>query len=125
MRIVTGLAAVLLLASQPSPARSGEAFVTEAFVTQIAMAKTSTAGSKSLTGGALMPAMLASPLTLSAVDPATQPTSAGVTGNVSSLAQYGSNNFAAVAQTGAANQSMVTQHGSGNTATVTQRGVSH
>lgn len=125
MRIVTGLAAVLLLALQALPARSGEAFAAEAFVAQVATGKTSAAGLKSLTGGALMPAMLASPLPLSAFEPATQPASAAGFGNVSTLAQYGSNNFAAVAQTGAANQSVVTQHGSGNAALVTQRGGTH
>jgi Curlin associated repeat len=125
MRIVTGLAAVLLLALQPLPARSGEAFVTEVFVSQVATAKIAIAGIKSPTGGALMPAMLASPLPLNTLDPATQPALAGGTGNFSGLAQYGSNNFAAIVQTGAANQSVVTQNGGGNTALVTQRGSTH
>lgn len=120
MRLVTGLAAVLLLALQPLSANAGEAFVA-----QMALTKTSTAPEKTPNGGALMPAMLASPLPLSAREPAAQAASASGSGNVSNLSQYGSNNFATVAQTGASNQSAVTQHGTGNTALVTQRGGPH
>ena len=120
MRAVTGLTAMLLLALQSPPAKAGEAYVTQA-----ATAETSIAEARSLTGGASMSAMLASPLPLSPFEPAAQPAAAGGTGNVSNLSQYGANNFAAVAQSGAANQSAITQHGSGNAAMVSQRGGTH
>lgn len=115
MRIVMGLMAVLLMTSLSAKAD-------EAFVAQVANSKTSAADAKSLTGGALISAMLASPLPLSALNPAAQADSSGRIGNVSDVAQSGANNFVAVAQTGAANQSAVIQHGTGNTALVTQRG---
>jgi hypothetical protein len=120
MRAITGLTAMLLLALQSPSAKAGEAFVTQA-----ATAKTSITGARSPTGGTLMSAMLASPLPLSAFEPATQPAAAGGAGNVSNLSQYGADNFAAVAQSGAANRSAVTQHGSGNAAMVSQRGGTH
>jgi hypothetical protein len=99
------------------------AFAGEAFVTQLATAKSSGDSMKSPAGGVLMPAMLASPLQLKALGPAAE--TAPVTGNASSVAQYGTNNLAVVAQTGATNQSAVVQHGAGNQALVTQRGGAH
>jgi hypothetical protein len=116
MRVVPALATVLLVVSQLAPSMAGEVFVA-----QSANIRSSLDSVKALGGGSLMPAILASPLPLSALKPASQPSPANGTGNVSSVAQYGSNNLAVVAQAGAANQSAVIQHGTGNTALVTQR----
>jgi hypothetical protein len=116
MRIVHGFAAMLLAVSQIGPIMAGEAFLA-----QSANRKPLLDRVQALAGDTSMPAMLASPLPLSALKTASQGPSGSGVGNVSNVSQYGSNNMAVVAQAGAANQSVVTQHGSGNTVLVTQR----
>jgi hypothetical protein len=117
MRIVPALATVLFVVSQLGPGMAGEAFVAQSAHIGSALNRVNSLGG----GGALVPAMLASPLPSSASGPASLPSSVNGPGNVSSVAQYGSNNLAVVAQTGAANQSAIIQHGTVNAALVTQR----
>jgi hypothetical protein len=119
MRTMIAITTILLLAV--SSASASEAFISQMSgqgAVDPAMASNATAE---------MASKLASPLQLSALKSLAQSVQEqGPTiGNMSYVAQTGTNNFAAVAQSSGNNFSAVIQHGSGNQAIVMQRQGGH
>lgn len=121
MRTIIASTTILLLAV--SSASAGEAFISQ-MPGHGAMAVDPTAASNA---AAQMASTLASPLQLSALKSLAQSVQGQgpAIGNMSYVAQTGTNNFAAVAQASGNNFSAVIQHGSANQAIVTQRQGGH
>lgn len=115
MRIVTGSALLLMMATHP--ALSNEAFITQVTNRTITSEQAAVSSAKS----ALSSAMLALPVKPGTLNQFVQPPAAVPGTNTSSVQQSGTNNFAVVTQTGGGNASAIVQRGSGNQAIVMQR----
>ncbi|MDE1935924.1 curlin repeat-containing protein [Bradyrhizobium sp.] len=115
MRVVTGSVLLLMIAAEP--VSSGEAFITQVTNRTVASEQAAAAVATSASASA----MLALPVKPGALNQFVQPPAAVPGTNISSMQQFGVNNFAAVTQTGNGNASAIVQRGSGNQAVVTQR----
>jgi hypothetical protein len=121
MRTMIAISTFLLLAV--SSASAGEAFISQVAGHGVAAIDPAMAS----TAAAEMASKLASPLQLSALKSLAQSVEpqGPTVGNMSYVAQTGTNNLATVAQASGNNFSAVIQHGSNNVAVVTQRQGGH
>jgi hypothetical protein len=119
----TMIAITTILLSAVSSASASEAFISQ----MTGQGATAVDPAMAANAAAEMASRLASPLQLSALKSLAQSVQAqGPTiGNMSYVAQTGTNNFAAVAQASGNNFSALIQHGSGNQAIVMQRQGGH
>ena len=119
----TMIAITTILLSAVSSASASEAFISQ----MTGQGATAVDPAMAANAAAEMASKLASPLQLSALKSLAQSVQAqGPTiGNMSYVAQTGTNNFAAVAQASGNNFSALIQHGSGNQAIVMQRQGGH